>query len=150
MNKQFLDMDEVDSFVRDALRSLLSSHQGYLRSTKDNVLTPTDIVGAVFSMEDIGYRSVRRGNIETWNTGTQCIGYLAKDNRYILLSSLLMDILKREAIKRDIILPLSSVMIDTLINMGMLIPTRDTTRYVMPISSLFPDVEIEDKEHTEK
>lgn len=154
----------LDIFVHDTLRYLFNSHAIYIRSQQDTLIDYTDIEGMPFSMSDIGYRSVYRESVETWEAGTLKVGYLVhKGTDLALDATIFMELLRREAAKKNIPLPSQTDIISELIEKGMITPTFDKegkiTRnqqsikmedkkvrflYCVPVQKFFTDVEIEE------
>jgi hypothetical protein len=164
------DKTSPDIFVVDALRSLLSSHQVYIRSQKDQVLTEPELVDLPFGMSEMGYRSDTRivteerarTEVEVWNSGNRAIGYLVHKKQDIaFIPGLLMDELKREADKRKIRLGSVAHIVSTLVRKGIVLPevesktgeinqstqvikiaTKTIRLLVIPVAKLFAEVEI--------
>lgn len=115
----------IDTFVLSTLRYLLSTQNLYIRSQQDALLTDTDIEGLPMGMKDIGYRSVVRDDVETWEAGRQCIGYLVHKGRDIaFITHLLMEDLQRESNKKNITLDTERHTLATLVEKGVIIPER--------------------------
>lgn len=120
------DEKGVESFTLITLRYLLSTMGVYIRSQQDTLLIESDIEGKPYSLKDVGYRSVVRDGVETWEAGRQCIGYLIPKGQYIALdTALLMEVLRREAVKKNVTIDTEHHVLSLLVEKGVIIPARD-------------------------
>ena len=156
----------LDSFVRETLRYLFSTHAIYIRSQQNALLAPTDVEDMPFSLSDIGYRSVSRvfndgTHEENWEAGTLQIGYLVHKNTDIALdATIFIEVLRREAAKKNIPLPATTDVITQLVEKSMIVPYIKDGRvlrnqqqlkvngkvmflYCIPVDKIFTDVEVD-------
>jgi hypothetical protein len=123
MIEQENEESSVAQFVLEQLQQGLSNGALYIRSQSKNLLDPVDVEPYAFTLDDLGYHSSMRDDIEEWQPGRQCIGYLVHGGSNIAIKTKeLMVWLRREATARGIRLGTSRAFLAALAEADVIEP----------------------------